>query len=468
MPNSGGSFVRWTGRTQRQLSSPVAVTFENPLSYRAHVETIGCMTQSESEKLFERANRKLPGGVNSPVRAFGAVGGHPAFIAKALGARLWDVDGREYVDYVGSWGPAILGHAHPKVVDAVQKAAALGLSYGAPTALEVRFAEEVSERYPSIEMLRCVSSGTEATMSALRVARGFTGRDVIVKFDGAYHGHSDALLVRAGSGAATFGNPDSAGVPKAVVENTVTAPFNDVAALNALFDQHGSRIAAVIVEPVVGNMGCVPPGAGFLEAILDRCKKSGAVSIFDEVMTGSRLSRSGAQGYYKLVPDMTCLGKVIGGGMPLALYGGRAEIMRKIAPLGPVYQAGTLSGNPLAVSAGLTTLEALDTAAYERLEKLGARLCAGLEQAVKEARVPGVVQRVGSMFTLFFHHGPVRSWADAKNSDTQRFARFHQGLMRRGIYWPPSQFEAAFLSLAHTEADLDRTVDAVEAALLES
>jgi glutamate-1-semialdehyde 2,1-aminomutase len=399
------------------------------------------------------------------VRAFRAVGGHPVFVARAHGARIVGADGREYIDYVGSWGPAILGHADPDVVKAVQRAAERGLSFGAPTELEVELAEAIVERYPSIEMLRCVSSGTEATMSALRVARGFTGRDVIVKFDGAYHGHADALLVKAGSGAATFGSPDSAGVPAATVSGTVTAPYNDVAALDALFAREGSRIAAVIVEPVAGNMGCVPPSPGFLEAIIDRCARHGAVSIFDEVMTGSRLARGGAQERFGLRPAMTCLGKVVGGGMPLAIYGGRADIMKKVAPLGPVYQAGTLSGNPLAVTAGLATLAKLDRAVYEHLESLGARLEHGMTRALAERKVPGVVQRVGSMLTLFFHDGPVRSWHDASGCDTRRFGAFHQKLVESGIYWPPSQFEAAFLSASHTETDVDRTIDAVRSSL---
>lgn len=425
----------------------------------------GLMADPISRKLLDRAERLIPGGVNSPVRAFRAVGGHPVFIRSAHGARIVGADGTEYIDFVGSWGPAIVGHAHPRVVLAVQRAAEDGLSFGAPTELEVEFAEAVVGRYPSIEMLRCVSSGTEATMSALRAARGFTGRDVIVKFDGAYHGHADALLVKAGSGAATFGAPDSAGVPAAVVASTVTAPYNDVGALRDLFDREGARIAAVIVEPVAGNMGCVPPEPGFLEAIVELCTRHGAVSIFDEVMTGSRLSPGGAQGLFHLRPDMTCLGKVVGGGMPLAVYGGRAEIMKTIAPLGPVYQAGTLSGNPLAVTAGLATFELLDDAAYTRLEALGARLEAGLQRALSDAKCPGVVQRVGSMLTLFFHDGPVRSWSDASRSDTRRFGAFHGRLLKGGVYFPPSQFEAAFISTAHTDDDIDRTVDVARRAL---
>ena len=423
------------------------------------------MKISQSASIFERAQKLIVGGVNSPVRAFRAVGGTPPFIRSAEGCTLTDADGNRYIDYVGSWGPAILGHAHPAVIERVREAAGRGLSFGAPTELEVQFAELLIEHYPSIEMLRCVSSGTEATMSALRVARGFTGRDVIVKFDGAYHGHSDALLVKAGSGAATFGAPDSAGVPADMVKHTVSATYNDTAGLEALFAREGQRIAAVIVEPVAGNMGCVPPERGFLEAIISLCEKHGALSIFDEVMTGSRLARGGAQERFGLKPDLTCLGKVVGGGMPLAVYGGRADVMRKVAPLGPVYQAGTLSGNPVAVSAGLATLERLDASVYERLEVLGARLEAGLGALAQNAGRPLTVQRVGSMITLFFQRGPIRSWDDAKHADTAAFGRFHGGLLAEGVYWPPAQFEAAFISTAHDEAAIDRTIAAAAAAL---
>ncbi len=423
------------------------------------------MTDSVSASLHERAQKFLPGGVNSPVRAFRAVGGHPVFIRSAHGARLVGADGREYIDYVGSWGPAILGHAEPSVVRAVQEVAASGLSFGAPTEAEVELAEVITRLYPSIEMLRCVSSGTEATMSALRVARGFTNRPVIVKFDGAYHGHSDSLLVAAGSGAATFGHPDSAGVPADLVKNTATLAYNDIPALEALFAADGARIAAVIVEPVAGNMGCVAPAPGFLEAIIELCKKHGALSIFDEVMTGSRLAPGGAQQRYGLKPDLTCLGKIVGGGMPLAVYGGRADVMRLIAPLGPVYQAGTLSGNPLAVAAALATLKKLDGSLYEHLEALGERLEMGLVAALAARGVTGTVQRVGSMITLFFHAGPVRNWRDAAASDRERFARFHAGLLQRGVYWPPSQFEAAFFGGAHTESDIDETIAAARGAL---
>jgi len=423
------------------------------------------MKSSASRALFERAERVMPGGVNSPVRAFRAVGGHPPFISRGSGARVFDADGGEYFDYVGSWGPAILGHAHPAVVRAVQQAAERGLSFGAPTELEVRFAEQIIARYPSVAMLRCTSSGTEATMSALRVARGFTKRELIVKFDGAYHGHADALLVQAGSGAATFGAPDSAGVPAAAVASTVSLGYNDVAGLQRLFEERGGRIAAVIVEPVAGNMGAVPPEPGFLEAIIGQCRNHGALSIFDEVMTGCRLAPGGAQELYGLTPDLTCLGKVVGGGTPLAVYGGRKDAMELVSPLGSVYQAGTLSGNPIAVSAGLATLAELTPAAYEMLEKLGARLEHGLRRALRERRVEGVVQRVGSMLTLFFHAGPVRSWHEASECHRERFSAWHRGLMERGVYWPPSQFEAAFISCAHTTDDIDATIAAADEAL---
>jgi glutamate-1-semialdehyde 2,1-aminomutase len=359
----------------------------------------------------------------------------------------------------------ILGHAHPAVVEAVRDAATRGTSYGAPTELEVRYAETICALYPSIEMMRAVSSGTEATMSALRAARGFTGRDVVVKFEGCYHGHADFLLVKAGSGAATFGVPDSAGVPAQTVANTATLPYNDVAALRALFAARGKDIAAVIVEPVVGNMGVVPPAPGFLETLLGECAKHGAVSIFDEVMTGCRVARGGMQERAGLRPDMTCLGKIVGGGLPLAAYGGKRAILEKVAPLGPVYQAGTLSGNPIAVSAALAMLEHLDDALYARLEALSARLEAGLVRSIAKRGVAACVQRVGSMLTLFFTRGPVRSWSDAKESDTKAFARWHGRMLERGFYWPPAQFEAAFVSGAHTDADIDATLEAADAAL---
>ncbi len=423
------------------------------------------MTDAISRSLFERASRVIPGGVNSPVRAFRAVGGSPIFVSRAEGAFLYGADGRRYIDYVGSWGPMILGHAHPDVVGAITAAARQGTSYGAPTELEVRFAEELCAIYPSMEMVRAVSSGTEATMSALRVARGFTGRDVIVKFEGCYHGHADLLLVKAGSGAATFGVPDSAGVPAATVAATATLAYNDTRALNDLFASRGGEIAAVIVEPVVGNMGVVPPSPGFLEAIVDGCAKHGAVSIFDEVMTGCRVARGGMQERAGLRPDLTCLGKIVGGGLPLAAYGGKRAIMERVAPLGPVYQAGTLSGNPVAVSAGLATLARLDSALYARLDVLSARLERGLAAAIAARCATARVQRVGSMISLFFSERPIRSWSDAKTCDTARFAGWHAGMVERGVYWPPAQFEAAFVSAAHTEGLIDETVQAAQQSL---
>jgi len=423
------------------------------------------MSDDTSKALFERAKRVIPGGVNSPVRAFKSVGGDPVFVDRAEGAYLFGANGAKYIDFVGSWGPMILGHAHPAIVAAITSAAARGTSYGAPTELEIRFAEKVLALYPSMEMVRAVSSGTEATMAALRAARGYTGRDLVVKFEGCYHGHADFLLVKAGSGAMTLGIPDSAGVPARVAEGTVTLPYNDVPALEALFASRGKDIAAVILEPVVGNMGVVPPKPGFLEAIVSVCAKHGAVSIFDEVMTGCRVARGGMQERAGLRPDMTCLGKIVGGGMPLAAYGGKRAIMEKVAPLGPVYQAGTLSGNPIAVSAALALLERLDGAVYEKLEALGARLQAGFERSLAAAKVTGCVQRVGSMVTLFFTEGPVTDFASASKADTKRFAAWHRGLLQRGVYWPPSQFEAAFLSAAHTEADVDAAIAASEAAL---
>jgi glutamate-1-semialdehyde 2,1-aminomutase len=423
------------------------------------------MIDPVSDAFFERALRVIPGGVNSPVRAFRAVGTTPIFASKGAGAHVYGANGARYVDYVGSWGPLILGHAHAAVVAAATEALARGTSYGMPTELEVRFAELLCGMYESLDMVRAVSSGTEATMSALRAARGFTGRDVVVKFEGCYHGHSDGLLVKAGSGGATFGVPDSAGVPASIAVHTLTLPFNDIDALHALFAARGPEIAAVIVEPVAGNMGVVPPAEGFLEAIVAECTRAGSVSVFDEVMTGCRVGRSGMQGCKRLSPDLTCLGKIVGGGFPLAAYGGRRAIMERLSPLGPVYQAGTLSGNPVAVSAGLATLERLDEALYARLDALSARLQVGFEHAIEKTKARACVQRVGSMLTLFFTEGPVRSWSDAKECDTGAFARWHQGLLSRGVYWPPAQFEAAFVSAAHSDKEIDETISAAEAAL---
>jgi glutamate-1-semialdehyde 2,1-aminomutase len=411
---------------------------------------------TDSKGLWTRACHVIPGGVNSPVRAFRGVGGEPFFVARGAGARIWDVDGREYVDFLGSWGPLILGHAPAAVVEAIGATAARGTSYGAPTPLEVEMAEAITDAYPSIELVRLVSSGTEAAMSAIRVARGATGRPLLVKFDGCYHGHADSLLVKAGSGGATLSIPDSAGVPAPLAGLTLTAPFNDLDAVRALFRARGGEIAAVIVEPVAGNMGVVPPEPGFLEGLRALTREHGALLIFDEVITGFRVAYGGAQERYGLQPDLTCLGKIIGGGMPVGAYGGARRIMEQVAPLGSVYQAGTLSGNPLAVAAGLATLRALaDRAAYGTLETRAARLERGLRLAADKAGVALTVNRVGSMLTAFFCAGPVRDYASAKRSDTQRYARFFHAMRERGVFLAPSQFEAAFVSLAHTDADLE-------------
>jgi glutamate-1-semialdehyde 2,1-aminomutase len=414
---------------------------------------------TQSEELFARASRVIPGGVNSPVRAFKAVGGTPLFIRKANGARVVDADGKAYVDYVGSWGPMILGHAFGPVVEAVREAALRGTSYGAPCAAEVELAERVVRTVPSIEKVRFVSSGTEATMSALRLARGFTGRNKILKFEGCYHGHSDGLLVAAGSGVATLGIPGSPGVTPGTVADTLTAPFNDLRAVEAIVARDGSDLAAVIVEPVCGNMGCVAPHAGYLLALLELTQRCGALLIFDEVMTGFRLAPGGAQQLFGIRPDLTCLGKIIGGGLPAAAYGGRADVMDHIAPVGPVYQAGTLSGNPLAMAAGCVALDQLARpGTYERLDALSVRLHMGLSRAAETAGANVTINRVGSMITIFFCDGPVNDYESAKKSDTARFGRFFHELLKHGVYWPPAQFEAAFVSLAHSERDIDETL----------
>jgi len=406
-----------------------------------------------SEELFARAKAVIPGGVSSPARAFKAVGGTPLFVARAEGARFWDEDGRAFIDYVGSWGPMILGHAQPAVVEAVRAAAGRGTSYGAPCAAEVELAERITKLMPAVERVRFVSSGTEATMSALRVARGFTGRRKILKFDGCYHGHADSLLVAAGSGVATLGIPGSPGVPEGTVADTLVAPFNDVAALEAAFREHGRELAAVIVEPVCGNMGTVAPRTGYLEALRELTRRSGTVLIFDEVMTGFRLALGGAQQLYGIRPDMTCLGKIMGGGLPAAAYGGRVDIMATVAPDGPVYQAGTLSGNPLAMAAGAKVLELLaQPGVYATLEARSARLEEGLKRAARDAGTTVTVNRVGSMITVFFCAGPVTDYTTAKQSDTKRFARFFHAMLARGVYLPPAQFEAAFVSLAAAAA----------------
>jgi len=413
---------------------------------------------SQSRALLERAERRIPGGVNSPVRAFRGVGGTPPFIVRGQGSRMYDADGNAYIDYVGSWGPLILGHRHPEILAAIREALNAGTSFGAPTKSEIELAEEICDAVPSIEMVRLVNSGTEATMSALRVARGFTGRRLVVKFEGCYHGHVDSLLVKAGSGLATLGIADTAGVPREFAETTLALPYNSVPALEEAFARHGRDIAAVIVEPVVGNMGCVPPAPGYLQAMREITARNGALLIFDEVMTGFRVARGGAQQLYRIQPDLTTLGKVIGGGLPVGAYGGRADIMSCVAPLGPVYQAGTLSGNPLAVAAGLAMLRYLKAhpEVYAQLEARAARLTAKPQAGAK-------VNRVGSMFTFFFAEGPVFDYDSAKRSDAKRYARFFHWMLEHGVYLAPSQFEAAFLSAAHSDADVEQTVAAASA-----
>ena len=419
------------------------------------------MDQSKSEALFSRAQKSIPGGVNSPVRAFRSVGGSPPFIVRGQGSRIWDADGNEYIDYVGSWGPLLLGHRHPDIVRAVEEALAHGTSFGAPTEGEIELAEAIREAAPSMELVRLVNSGTEATMSAIRLARGFTGRDLTVKFEGCYHGHVDSLLVKAGSGMATLGLPDTAGVPKSFTDTTIALPFNSAGAVERAFETYKDRIASVIVEPVAGNMGCVPPAPGFLEALREITARHGALLIFDEVMTGFRISFGGAQQLYGIRPDLTTLGKVIGGGFPIGAYGGRREIMEMMAPAGPVFQAGTLSGNPVAVTAGLTTLAELRRpGVYEALEERGAALARGLSEAAGRAGAAVQINRVGSLLTVFFTDSPVTDFASAKRSDLARFARFFHGMRRRGVLLPPSQFEAWFLSAAHTPQDIERIVSA--------
>jgi glutamate-1-semialdehyde 2,1-aminomutase len=416
---------------------------------------------NRSEELFNRAQQVIPGGVNSPVRAFRAVGGNPLFIARGEGSHIWDADGNEYLDYIGSWGPLIFGHRSPEVLQALNEVLKIGTSFGAPTEREVELAELITNILPSIDKVRLVSSGTEATMSAIRLARGFTGRERIIKFDGCYHGHGDSLLVRAGSGVATFGLPDSPGVPKSLAELTTVLPYNDENALKAEFDRRGKEIAGVIIEPIAGNMGCVAPRPGYLQFLRDVTKASGTVLIFDEVMTGFRVAIGGAQQLYGVTPDLTTLGKVIGGGLPVGAYGGRAEIMDRVAPAGPVYQAGTLSGNPLAVSAGLATLKRLQKEdPYGRMEMRASALQQALLSAAGKFGIPVRVNRVGSMLTLFFTDREVTDFESAKTSDLKRFNTFFHAMLNNGIYLPPSQFEVAFISAAHTELDIDKTIKA--------
>src|ERR1022692_3363772 len=419
------------------------------------------MNRTQSESLFAEALKYIPGGVNSPVRAFRAVGGNPFFVNRASGSKIWDVDGNDYVDYVLTWGPAILGHAHPKIISAVKTAADHGTSFGIPNPYEVTMAKLICSLVPSVKKVRMTNSGTEACMSAIRLARGFTKRDKIIKFDGCYHGHADSLLVKAGSGALTFGYPDSAGVPAAFTQHTIVVPFNDTEAVKAAFAANKNQIAGIIVEPVPGNAGVYLPKPGYLEFLSTITKADGALLIFDEVMTGFRLARGGAQERFGITPDVSCFGKVIGGGLPVAAFGGRSEIMDCLAPVGPVYQAGTLSGNPLAMAAGIAALEELAASdAYTKLEQLGVALEAGMKSAAKSASVPVQFNRCGSMFCAYFTSEPVHKVAEAMTSDRERFKRYFHGMLAEGIYFAPSQFEAGFLSTAHAAADIERTVTA--------
>jgi glutamate-1-semialdehyde 2,1-aminomutase len=423
------------------------------------------MKRKKSIELYRRALGMIPGGVNSPVRAFRAVGITPVFIEHAKGSKVWDVDGNEYIDYVGSWGPMILGHAHPKIVAALKQAATKGTSFGAPTSFEIELAIKVKKGFPSMELIRMVSSGTEAVMSAIRVARGYTGRDKILKFEGCYHGHGDSLLVKAGSGATTFGIPDSLGVPEDLAKHTLTAPYNDLESVRSALRQYPKQIACIIVEPIAGNMGVVLPEKGFLEGLRKICDEEGILLIFDEVITGFRVAYGGAQELYGVKADLTCLGKIIGGGLPVGAYGGKEKIMEMVAPLGGVYQAGTLSGNPLAMIAGIKTLELLKLKKiYQELEKKTSYLAENIYMNAEERGIPLSINHIRGMLTLFFTEGPVRDYRTAKMSDTNRFAKFFIEMMEQGIYLPPSQYEAWFVSLAHTQKDLDKTIEACDNA----
>lgn len=418
-----------------------------------------------SKKTFIEAQKYIPGGVNSPVRAFKAVGGNPVFIERGLGSKIYDIDGREYIDYVLSWGPMIVGHAHPDVTSALKRAVDRGTSFGAPTENEVIFAKMINKIYPSMEMVRMVNSGTEATMSAIRLARGYTARDKIIKFEGCYHGHADSLLVKAGSGATTFGVPDSPGVPADLAKKTITLPFNNLDEVRKAVEVEGNEIACIIVEPVPGNMGLILPEDGFLGGLRELCTRHGIILIFDEVMSGFRVAYGGAQGLYNIRPDMTCLGKIIGGGLPVGAFGGRREIMEKIAPLGPVYQAGTLSGNPIAVAAGIETLKILERPGiYDLLFQKAEELHEGIKDAAKKAGVSVYTTSIGSEFCVFFNSGKVFDYTTAKRSDTKAFAKFFLSMLSQGIYLPPSQFETLFLSTAHSDDDINRTIDAARRA----
>jgi glutamate-1-semialdehyde 2,1-aminomutase len=421
-----------------------------------------------SQSIFERAKRIIPGGVNSPVRACRSVGADPVFVAQGDGAYIFDVDGNRYIDMIGSWGPLILGHCHRDVLDTIKETMVQGTTFGAPTEIEVKFAEMIQGAYPSMEMVRAVSSGTEATMSALRLARGFTGRDKIIKTDGGYHGHADMLLVAAGSGVATLGIPGSAGVPEGAAKDTLVVPYNDLPAVEKTFAANQGQIAAIILEPIAGNMGLVEPAPGYLEGLRKICDANGTVLVIDEVMTGFRVAYGGAQSLYNIKADLTCLGKIVGGGLPAAAFGGRRDIMEKLAPLGPVYQAGTLSGNPVAMAAGIKAMEILGRpGTYQRLDALGKRLGDGLAAAAAAAGVPSCVNRVGSMLTLFFTAGPVTDYASAKTSDTNRFGAFFRKMRERGVFLPPAQYEAMFVSLAHTDEDIDGVIAAAKASLVD-